>query len=62
MPYIKQADSTMGVERRERTRRPQASYGANKCGPIKVTKADGTVEIKPALTSKEIADIVHKGL
>lgn len=37
-----------------------ASYGAHLAGPIKVTKADGTVEIQDKLTAAEINQIVHK--
>lgn len=36
------------------------STGADKAGPVKITKADGTVEIKPALTPQELSAYLDK--
>jgi len=41
-------------------RRPKRFYGAYKAGPVKITKADGTVEIQPAMTPKELSDFLDK--
>lgn len=41
-------------------RRPQRFYGAHLAGPVKVTKADGTVEIQPAMSPKELSDYLDK--
>lgn len=40
-------------------RRYNVSY--KKSGPIKVIKADGTVEIKPAYKQKEVLKIIQDG-
>jgi len=39
-----------------------ASYRAHLSGPLKVTRADGTVEVVKPLTATEINKIVYKNL
>lgn len=47
-------------EHLRKKKKAPASYGAHLAGPIKVTKADGTVEVQEPLTAKEINKIVNK--
>jgi hypothetical protein len=37
-----------------RSYQPGRFYRTNLNGPLKITKADGTVEIKPAMTAEEL--------
>ena len=47
-------------EHLRKKKKAPASYGAHLAGPIKVTKADGTVEIQEPLTANQINKIVNK--
>lgn len=41
-------------------RRPQRFYGAHLAGPVKITKADGTVEYQEARSPQELSDFLEK--
>jgi len=43
-----------------RFHQPARFYRANLNGPLKITKADGTVEVKPAMTNQELNDFLDK--
>lgn len=47
-------------EHLRKKKKEPASYGAHLCGPIKVIKADGTVEIQEPLTAAQINYRVNK--
>lgn len=63
MAYKGTTGGQMGVTYIGKTgkkKRPQRFYGAHLAGPIKVTKADGTVEIQPAMKPQELSDFLEK--
>lgn len=57
--YNKDTQTHMTNERKPRKTR-QLTYGADKAGPIKVIKADGSVEVKPPMTREELRDFLLK--
>jgi len=43
-----------------RFHQPGRFYRTNLNGPLKITKADGTVEVQPAMTSEELTAFLDK--
>lgn len=49
------------MPRRKNARRPKATLGVPKAGPVTVTRADGSVEVQPAMSRAEVAKIIRHG-
>lgn len=57
--YNKDTQTHMTNDKRSPKRR-NVTYGADKAGPVKIIKADGTVEVKPPMTREELRDFILK--
>lgn len=59
MAYIKETNTNMNIEKKGKKKAPRF-YRPDLAGPLKITRADGTVEIKPAMTREELVAFLDK--
>jgi hypothetical protein len=59
MAYIKETNTNMNVEKKGGRKAPRF-YRADLAGPVKITKADGSVEYQPAMTREELVAFLDK--